>query len=363
MKGLGKDEKGGKILAAMLRFFGFFSFNAFIITCCMLLFLRTMEQRLAFTEAEIRDAAVLTFVNVILLSLLCAVVNAVQRHFNVERPVNRIVQAAEKIMQGDLSVRIQKKRSIDPNDGFNTIIGYFNRMAEELSGIETLRTDFIANVSHELKTPLAVIQNYGTMLQQAGLPEEGRIEYARAVTDAAGSLASMVSNILKLNKLENQKIYPATSTFDLGVQLGECLVAWEDVWDKKGLEIEADLDEGVMVRADPELLTLVWNNLFANAIKFTDPGGRVFLSLKTEGDCAVVRVSDTGCGISPEVGRHIFEKFYQGDASHSTKGNGLGLALVKRVIDITDGDISVSSEVGRGSTFMVKLKREQNGEA
>jgi signal transduction histidine kinase len=275
----------------------------------------------------------------------------------VTRPVQKITQALEKVMQGDLSVRIEKKKSIDPHNGFNTIIDYFNRMTQELSGVETLRTDFISNVSHELKTPLAVMQNYGTMLQQPELSEEKRLEYARAITDSSRSLANMVANILKLNKLENQTIYPDTKVYDLGSQLGECLVGLEDVWDKKNIEIDADLAENVLIKADPELLTLVWNNLFSNAIKFTDPGGRVSLSLRTEGDLAVVDVTDTGCGISPEVGKHIFEKFYQGDTSHATHGNGLGLALVKRVMDITGGDISVSSVVGQGSTFTVRLGR------
>jgi signal transduction histidine kinase len=132
-------------------------------------------------------------------------------------------------------------------------------------------------------------------------------------------------------------------------------VGLEDVWDKKGLEIDADVEENVRVKAEPELLTLVWNNLFSNAIKFTDEGGKISLSMKSENGRAVVKISDTGCGISPEVGKHMFEKFYQGDTSHASKGNGLGLALVKRVIDITGGDISVSSEVGKGSMFTVML--------
>jgi signal transduction histidine kinase len=300
----------------------------------------------------------LTFANVIGLSLLCCTVDAVRRHYMVDMPVKKITAAVERMMQGDLSVRIEKTKSIDPNDSFTTIIDYFNRMAVELSGMETLRTDFISNVSHELKTPLAVMQNYGTMLQQPNLPEKQRMEYAKAITERSRSLASMVSNILKLNKLENQTIYPATKTYDLSQQLGECLAGFEELWDEKNIEIEADLEENVYVKADPELLTLAWNNLISNAIKFTDPGGTVSLSLRTEGEAAVVEVADTGCGISPEVGRHIFEKFYQGDTSHAAKGNGLGLALVRRVIDITGGDISVSSRVGEGSTFTVKLRRE-----
>jgi len=272
----------------------------------------------------------------------------------VERPVKRIIDGAQKVMDGDLSTRIAPLRGVEP--GFNVIIDYFNRMVQELSGMETLRTDFIANVSHELKTPLAVIQNYGTMLQQPNLSDEDRRDYARTVTNASQRLASLITNILKLNKLENQQIYPKKEHFDLGEQLCECLLGFENAWEAKNLEIETEIEDGVNVESDPELLSLVWNNLFSNAIKFTEGGGTVGLKLHTENGHAVVEVSDTGCGISPEVGAHIFEKFYQGDTSHATQGNGLGLALVKRVVDIIGGEISVSSELGKGSTFTVRIK-------
>ena len=190
------------------------------------------------------------------------------------------------------------------------------------------------------------------------LPEEKRLEYAKAVTDASRRLANLITNILRLNKLENQQIYPKSEEYDLGEQLCECLLTFEGAWEDKELEIETDVEDGVTVNADSELLSLVWNNLFSNAVKFTEPHGRVSLSLKSDGEFAVVQIADTGCGISSEVGKHIFEKFYQGDTSHATQGNGLGLALVKRVIDIMGGDISVSSEIGKGSTFTVKLRRK-----
>ena len=279
----------------------------------------------------------------------------------MKRPVKRIVSAAEQIMKGDFSVRIPSLRSADKMSGFDVIADYFNQMAEELSGTETLRTDFIANVSHELKTPLAVIQNYGTLLQQPSLSEEKRQEYAKAITNTSRRLANLITNILKMNKLETQQIYPKAETYELGEQLCECLLAFESAWEEKDLEIETDVEEEVLVDTNAELLSLVWNNLFSNAVKFTEPGGTISLSLKAEGEFAIVRVSDTGCGISSEVGKHIFEKFYQGDTSHAAQGNGLGLALVKRVIDIVGGDISVSSEVGKGSTFTVKLRREPDG--
>ena len=264
-------------------------------------------------------------------------------------------------MKGDFSVRIPSLRSADKMSGFDVIADYFNQMAEELSGTETLRTDFIANVSHELKTPLAVIQNYGTLLQQPSLSEEKRQEYAKAITNTSRRLANLITNILKMNKLETQQIYPKAETYELGEQLCECLLAFESAWEEKDLEIETDVEEEVLVDTDAELLSLVWNNLFSNAVKFTEPGGTISLSLKAEEEFAIVRVSDTGCGISSEVGKHIFEKSYQGDTSHAAQGNGLGLALVKRVIDIVGGDISVSSEVGKGSTFTVKLRREPDG--
>ena len=347
-------------LFALRRYFTFFVLMAFVITCCMLLFLNTLMRvtGIELTEEKISYAAQITFINILFLSLLCTIVDWLRRKITVERPVRRILKAAEQIMEGDFSVRIQPLYGPDSINEFEVIAGYFNKMAQELSGTETLRIDFIANVSHELKTPLAVIQNYGAMLQQPGLSEEKRIEYAGAVADAARRLASLITNILKLNKLENQQIYPVAETYDLGEQLCECLLSFENAWEKKNLEIDTDIEEGVMVDMDAELLSLVWNNLFSNAIKFTETGGMVTLSLKSEGEDAVVQVTDTGCGISPEVGAHIFEKFYQGDTSHASQGNGLGLALVKRVVDIIGGDISVSSQVGKGSTFTVKLRKK-----
>ncbi len=353
-----------RVLAAIRRYVIFFLLIAFVISCCMLLFLHTMQTSvgITFTEKGIRTAAILTMGNVLFLSFLCTVIDVVRRRFMVERPVRRIIQGAEKIMQGDFSVRIKPFHSIDSDGGFDVIIDYFNRMAEELSGVETLRTDFIANVSHELKTPLAVMQNYGTMLQSPNLTEAQRIEYAKAITGQSRRLADLITNILKLNRLENQQIYPSVKRYNLGEQLAECLLRFESTWEKKSIDIETDIEEEVFVESDDELLSLVWSNLFSNALKFTEAHGTVSVTLKTEGDIAIVKVTDTGCGISKETGKHIFEKFYQGDTSHAAQGNGLGLALVKRVVDIVGGEISVESEVGKGSTFTVKIRRAANGD-
>lgn len=363
----GHREKTAKdrLLVVLWRYLTFFSVIAFVITACMIVFLKLIERDLgvAYTESNIRHAAVITFINVIMISIFFTGIDTIRRKFMVERPVRRIVNAAERIMRGEFAVRIKPLPGVYDAAGFNVIIEYFNKMADELSGTETLRTDFIANVSHELKTPLAVMQNYGIMLQSPNLPEERRLEYANAITESSRRLADLITNILKLNKLENQQIYPQRQTYNLGEQLCECLLNFESIWVKKEIEINTDIEEEVFIDSDGELLTLAWNNLFSNAMKFTERGGRVSVSLKSDGGFAVVQVSDTGCGISPEVGRHIFEKFYQGDTSHSTQGNGLGLALVKRIIDIVDGDISVQSEIGKGSTFTVRIRRNGNGTA
>lgn len=348
-----------KFLKAINQFLIFFLLVAFVITCCTMLFVTTLSatSHIELTADNLNLAAKVTFANVVLLSFIFYVIDVIRRKVTVDQPVNRILEAAEKIMQGDFSIRIKKQSKFATDDKFNEVIECFNKMAEELSSVETLRTDFIANVSHEMKTPLAVMQNYGTLLQTPNLSEEKRIEYAKGVKDGARRLADMMTNILKLNRLENQQIYPQTAEYDLSEQLCECLLQYENVWKKSDIEIETDIAENVIVNADAELLSLVWNNLFSNAFKFTESGGKVSITLTATAHHAVVKVSDTGCGISPEIGTHIFEKFYQGDTSHSIQGNGLGLALVKRVIDIMRGEIGVESTVGKGTTFTVRIRR------
>ena len=333
----------------------------FVVSSCMMLFLRVLstEMGIVYTTDNIAEAAKITFLNVVIITVLFKIVDFIRRRIMVDKPVKLITDAAQRIMNGDFSARVKQMQG-SGMEGFNQVGESINAMAEELSSVETLRTDFIANVSHEMKTPLAVMQNYGTLLQTPDLSEEKRIEYAKTITDASRRLADMMTNILKLNRLENQQIYPNPTSFDLGEQLCESLLQYEDTWERKNIEIETDIAENVIVSADAELLSLVWNNLFSNAFKFTEDGGKVTLTLAADEKYAIVKVIDTGCGMSADVGAHIFEKFYQGDTSHATQGNGLGLPLVKRVVDIMQGEISVESAVGVGSTFVVKIRRACN---
>ena len=350
------------VIKEFSSFLLFFLSVGFVVSCCMMLFLNVLsrEMGLTYTSENIAEAAKITFLNVVIITVLFKTADFIRRRIMVDRPVKMITDTAERIMRGDFSARVKHMHG-SGMEGFNQIGESINKMAEELSGVETLRTDFIANVSHEMKTPLAVMQNYGTLLQSHDLTEEKRIEYARAITDASRKLADMMTNILKLNRLENQQIYPNPTTFDLGEQLCESLLQYESTWERKNIEIETDIAEDVLVSADAELLLLVWNNLFSNAFKFTDEGGRVSLSLTADNEYATVKISDTGCGMSAEVGTHIFEKFYQGDTSHATQGNGLGLPLVKRVVDILQGEIGVESAPGVGTAFTVRIRRAGDG--
>lgn len=346
------------VLGSVSSFLLFFLTVGFIVSCCMMLFVSILADTmdLTITPDNVGTAAKVTFWNVVLITFLFKMADYIRRKIMVDRPTKAITEATEEIMSGDFSVRIQPMQS-SGMEGFNQIAMAINQMAEELGSVETLRTDFIANVSHEMKTPLAVMQNYGTLLQSPDLSEEKRMEYAKGVTDASRRLSEMMTNILKLNRLENQKIFPETNEFDLGEQLCECLLQFENVWEKKNIEIDTDIAEDIKVEADAELLSLVWNNLFSNAFKFTEEGGSVSLQLTASEHHAIIKVKDTGCGMTAEVGAHIFEKFYQGDTSHSVQGNGLGLALVKKVIDILQGEIGVESVVGVGTTFTVKIRR------
>ena len=342
--------------SGLYKFIIFFMLISFVVTCSFILFFHYLE----IDYRQLKKAAPVTFGNVVFITLIFWGLDNIRRRFFTDRPVKRITKGLEKIAGGDFTQPIDPFPEIAGLGQYNEIIAYINKMTKELSGVETLRTDFVSNVSHEMKTPLAVIKNYAQLLQSGSITCEERLSYAQSIAESTDRLSSLVVNILKLNKLENQQIYPQTRTYDLSQQLCESLLDFEAQWERKHIEIETDIEDGVMITADPELLSPVWHNLISNAIKFTQQGGTVRVTVKTDNELAYVTVSDTGCGMDRATGQHIFEKFYQGDTSHASQGNGLGLALVKRIIDITEAEISVESEIGKGSTFTIKLRKGDN---
>ena len=299
--------------------------------------------------------AVLILVLIIGLSALCTLFDWIRRKLTVERPTKKILLATERIAEGDFTTRLTITHEYGKYNQYDLIMENLNKMAVELEKNEVLKTDFVSNVSHEIKTPLAVIQNYATLLADDSLDRETRQSHAKTLVGASKRITDLITNILKLNKLENQEIQEKPEVFSLTDSLAESVVDFETLIEQKGIELSCDFDE-VTVFSSKSLLEIVWNNLISNAIKFTDNGGRIDVSLKRLGANAEIKVADTGLGMTSETGARIFEKFYQGDTSHSVAGNGLGLALVKRVIDIVGGEISVQSELHKGSTFTIVLK-------
>jgi signal transduction histidine kinase len=202
---------------------------------------------------------------------------------------------------------------------------------------------------------LAIIQSYASALRKEELLQSKKQEYINTIIDASRRLSGLVTNVLRLNKLENQEIITA-EPYSLDEQLRCCILGLEDLLEEKDIEVEANLDE-VNILSDENLLEIVWNNLITNALKFTEPHGRIAIELKEDELNAIVTIKDNGCGMDQETCKRIFDRFYQGDTSHSTNGNGLGLSMVKRVMDMIDGDITVQSEPGKGSVFEVIIEK------
>lgn len=351
-----KQNKRVNKTSVVLGIIGFFLLVACITTVAIMTFAAVSD-----SYGEDRTAiALIMFAVVAVMSAFCTVVDYLRRRFTVDKPVNEILQATDEIAQGNFDVRLSPRHTYNHYDEYDYVMENLNKMSAELAKSEVLRTDFVSNVSHELKTPLAIIRNYAVELKRSDLSKDKREEYADTLSSTALRLSNLVSNILSLNKLENQQITSQKELVRLDELLAVSVLGFEDAIDGKNIDLQCDFDE-TSIETLPNYLEIVFNNLMSNAVKFTPNGGRIMVSLKCENGVAKVSVKDSGCGISTDTGKRIFDKFYQGDTSHASEGNGLGLALVKKVIDVLGGEISVESEVGKGSTFTVVLKGAVSG--
>lgn len=274
-------------------------------------------------------------------------------------PLKEVVNATEKIAEGDF--KVQLKESYGATSDIGMLQRSFNHMARELDGIEMFRKDFINNFSHEFKTPIVSVRGFAHQLQAGGLTREEEREYIAIIASESDRLAKMATNVLLLSKLENQQIVTDKTRFDLDEQIRTCLLLLEKHWTEKDIELDIDLDP-VTFYFNEDMLSEVWINLFGNAIKFTPSKGKVSCTLRQTSEEIRVTISDTGSGMSPEVLEHIFEKFYQGDQSHSGDGNGIGLTIVSRILELCGGCITVDSSPGMGSVFTVILPLEEDGE-
>lgn len=269
---------------------------------------------------------------------------------------NEILEVTKLMTRGNFKVSLKTKHTYNDYDAYDMIKEDLNKMAKELSKSEMLKNDFIANVSHEIKTPLAVINSYAKVLSDSSISEDERKKYLHNLQLSCNKLNTLVTNILKLNKLENQKLLPEFTSFNLSELLSDQILQFEELLEKKNIELICDIEDDLMINSEKNYLEIVFNNLMSNAIKFSHNSGIINISLKKQDDKYTIIFKDNGCGMDSETGKHIFDKFYQADTSHSKEGNGLGLALVKKVIDIIGGKISVESEIGVGTTFTIVIK-------
>ncbi len=277
---------------------------------------------------------------------------------NYSEHLEKISEATRKVVEGDFSVRLETDDNLKENSYVNVMFRDFNTILAELCSIESLKDDFISNVSHEIKTPLSVINNYTTALKDKDLPEKLREEYIETIIESTDKLSDLVSNILKLNKIENGKIPFEKKEYDLCRQLSDCLLEFENVWEEKEIELQIEMEDRVIVNEPFSLLDVIWHNLLSNAFKFTEKGGKVSLIEFSDDEFVTVKIKDTGCGIDEETKVHIFDKFYQGDTSHAEEGNGLGLALVQKIAERNNYYISLESEINKGTEFIVKIKKQ-----
>lgn len=274
---------------------------------------------------------------------------------NVFMPLRKLTKLTKQVSEGNYDINTEGITNFfTERTDLGSLVESFEDMTQELSSTEIFRNDFIHNFSHEFKTPIISIRGFANQLYKGDLTPEQQREFAKIILDESEHLANMSSNVLLLSKLESQEIVSDREKFSLDEQLRTCMLLLEEQWSDKNITIDMDLDE-IEYYQNKDLLYHVWMNLFSNAIKFTLEGGTVTVKCHTANDAVFVAVSDNGIGMDEHTKNHIFEKFYQGDSSHATAGNGLGLSLVKRIVEMMEGRISVESSPDKGSTFIVSL--------
>lgn len=301
-------------------------------------------------DPRVRHIPILVFA---LGSVLLGLVIALFVGKRIIRPVQNLSNAFGELSKGNFDIKIPENESVTE---IREMAQRFNAMVYDLSHIETLRSDFVANVSHEFKTPIAAIEGYATLLQNHALPPEKQDHYIEKILDNSRRLSSLSGNVLMLSKLENQETVLDKTEYRLDEQIRQCILMLENKWASKNIEFDMELPRQSYY-SSASLLEQVWINLIDNAIKHSPAGSSIHIAICETSETIAVSISDDGDGMTEEVQKHIFEKFYQGDKSHKAEGNGLGLALVKRIVDLCKGEIAVESAPGKGSLFIISLPK------
>lgn len=305
-----------------------------------------------YKDGQVPIGGALAFIYAV--CILIAVSMVVMIRIIFIQPITKVMEGMKELANGNFAVRIEE----NTNRLWPHMIGdferSFNKAAEELSSTEILRKDFINNFSHEFKTPIVSINGFADLLLEENLPPEDQREFLTIIRDESKRLADLSANVLTLNRIESQTILTDKAPFRLDEQLRQSVLVTQQKWRTKELEFSADLPE-VFYTGSEALLKEVWLNLLDNAAKFSPEGGTVGVTLRQTKNALTVSVTDQGEGMSAETQAHIFEQFYQGDTSHTTQGNGLGLSMVKRVLELHGASIAVDSAPGQGSCFTVTL--------
>ena len=304
-------------------------------------------------SGDMASPGILSLASLVLVSLVASGLMSVFIGRRILTPMLKLSNASKEVAHGNFTVSVSDSSKLEE---VQTTFRNFNAMVQELNSITTLSNDFIANVSHEFKTPLTAVEGYAMLLQDKELSDAEREEYLDKILYNTHRLSTLVENILILSKLESGPLPEQYTDFRLDEQLRQAVVILEPEWAKKSLSFDVQLDE-VTFHGCESLLSHVWTNLLSNAVKFSAPGQEISLRLLEQTTCVVATVTDRGCGMDEATARRSFEKFYQGDTSRRADGNGLGLALVKRIVELSDGVIEVDSAPNQGSTFRVVLPK------
>ena len=319
---------------------------------CTVLVLAGVDEGFLYHDGQVELGGALAFVYTVCILIAVSMVVMIRMVFI--HPLQQNIEAMKKLANGDFTVRVNHAEHGYVPREMVEFEQSFNKAAEELGGTEILRKDFINNFSHEFKTPIVSISGFADLLLEEQLPPEDQKEYLTIIRDESRRLADLATNILTLNRVESQTILTDKACFSLDEQLRQSVLVTQQKWRQKELDFDADLVPAEYTGSEG-LLKEVWLNLLDNAAKFSPVGGTVAVNLRKAKNALMVSVTDQGEGMSADTQAHIFEQFYQGDTSHTTQGNGLGLAMVKKVLELHGGSIQVNSAPGQGSCFTVTL--------
>ena len=336
----------------MLLILNLFFMVFLLLAVCTVLVLAGVDEGFLYHDGQVELGGALAFVYTVCILIAVSMVVMIRMVFI--HPLQRNIEAMKKLANGDFTVRVNHAEHGYVPREMVEFEQSFNKAAEELGGTEILRKDFINNFSHEFKTPIVSIQGFAKQLKKENLSEEKKQEYIDIIISESKRLTNLSSNILMLSKLENQQIITDKTSFSLDEQIRNCILLLEKQWTAKDISFDIDMQE-IQYTTNAEMLSQVWVNIIGNAIKFSPEGSSIRVKLFKEGDVITAEITDRGIGMDQQTISHIFERFYQGDRAHASEGNGLGLPLVKRIVELCNGNIRVESQYGKGTNFIVTL--------